>query len=553
MLFSEFEIEDGTLDAIVAMGYEEPTPIQEQAISPLLSGRDVVGQARTGTGKTAAFGIPLVNRYRGEHDGVLGLVLVPTRELAIQVAEVLTEIAKASKLNIVTVYGGAGFGKQNSDLGRRGAKIVVATPGRLLDHLDRGTLHLEKVGFWVLDEADRMLDMGFVRDMRKVRSMLNTRDLQTALFSATIPDDVRKLIKEFTVDAVNIRVEDGEATIPKAEQFVSKVEKTEKQKVLLHLLHEEQPARAVVFTRTKHLAKRLSKKLDSHGWSSVALQGNMSQGQRERAMEDYRGGKARVLVATDVAARGLDVPGITHVVNFDLPDPEQYVHRVGRTARNGADGKAYTFVQSDEHKDLRIIEKFAGRRLDDIQFNAPEESPRGPDKAAQVPDMKVANTSGWSPRSGGQGQRRNQGRSSGGGHGGGHAGGHGGGHGGGDSRPSSGGGQSRHGGQSRGPRTSGGQSGGYGGGSSGGHSSYGSADGGGGHSSYGGGGDGGGRSSYGGGGPSGGRGHSGGRAQSGGPSGNRSGGRSHGGGGRNGGGGRSQGGQGRNGSGSRRS
>ncbi len=465
MLFSEFEIEDGTLDAIVAMGYEEPTPIQEQAISPLLQGRDVVGQARTGTGKTAAFGIPLVNRYRAEHEGVLGLVLVPTRELAIQVAEVLTEIAKASKLSIVTVYGGAGFGKQNSDLGRRGAKIVVATPGRLLDHLDRGTLHLDKVGFWVLDEADRMLDMGFVRDMRKVRSLLNTRSLQTALFSATIPDDVRKLIKEFTVDAVNIRVEDGETTIPKAEQFVAKVEKTEKQKVLLHLLHTEQPERAVVFTRTKHLAKRLSKKLDGHGWSSVALQGNMTQGQRERAMDQYRGGKARILVATDVAARGLDVPGITHVVNFDLPDPEQYVHRIGRTARNGAEGRAFTFVQSDEHKDLRIIEKFAGRRLDMAALDAPEESPRGPDQPVQMPDMKAANNSGWSPRAGGQTARRNQGRS----------GGHGGGQGrqGGNSEQSEGGhtrqrngggGGGGQGGRGRGPRQGSGQGGSHGGG-----------------------------------------------------------------------------------------
>ncbi len=385
MLFSEFDIEDGTLDAIVAMGYEEPTPIQQQAIAPLLSGRDVVGQARTGTGKTAAFGIPLVDRFRAERDGVLGLVLVPTRELAIQVAEVLTDIAKASRLSIVTVYGGAGFGKQNEALGKRGAKIVVATPGRLLDHLDRGTLTLDEVSFWVLDEADRMLDMGFVRDMRKVRSMLDTDRIQTALFSATIPDAVRKLMNEFTRDAVRIKVDDGETTIPKAQQFMSKVEKQDKQKTLLHLLAEEEPERAVVFTRTKHLAKRLSKKLDGHGWSSVALQGNMTQGQRERAMDAYRSGKARVLVATDVAARGLDVPGITHVVNFDLPDPEQYVHRVGRTARNGADGKAFTFVQSDEHKDFRLVEKFAGRQLDRLPLPCPEESPRGPDAPVQIP------------------------------------------------------------------------------------------------------------------------------------------------------------------------
>lgn len=391
MRFTEMDLQDGTLDAIVAMGYEEPTPIQAQAIAPLLAGRDVVGQARTGTGKTAAFGIPMVDRLRDERQGVPALVLVPTRELAIQVAEVLTELTKGSDLDVVPIYGGAGFGAQNDGLGRRGAKIVVATPGRLLDHTERGTLDLSQTRYWVLDEADRMLDMGFVRDMRRVSKML-PRERQTALFSATIPDAVRKIVDEFTKDPVRIRVEEGETTVPDAQQFMSKVEKNDKQKVLLHLLHTERPERAIVFTRTKHLAKRLAKKLDGEGWSSVALQGNMTQGQRERAMAAYRDGKARILVATDVAARGLDVPGITHVVNFDLPDPEQYVHRVGRTARNGASGKAFTFVQSDEHSDLKVIERSAGRQLERLPLHAPEQSPRGPDAPAQVAKPPQPNT-----------------------------------------------------------------------------------------------------------------------------------------------------------------
>ncbi len=390
MKFEEFTIHDGTLDAIVAMGYETPTPIQAQAIPPMLKGRDVVGQARTGTGKTAAFGIPMVDALRHEHSGTVGLVLLPTRELALQVAEVLTDLAKASALQIVSVYGGVGFGKQLSDLDKKGPKIIVACPGRLLDLIERGAANLSQVKVWVLDEADRMLDMGFVRDMRKIEKMV-ARNRQTALFSATFPAEVQKLVKEFTNDAVHISVDDGEATVPQAEQFYARVEKSLKTSALLHLLHEEQPVRAVVFTRTKHLAKRLAIKLVSKGWASVALQGNMTQGQRERAMTAFRDGGARLLVATDVAARGLDVQGVTHVINFDLPDQDAYVHRVGRTARNGAAGRAFTFVQSDEAQDFKSIQRHIGKQVDAIQVNMDESAaPDGPDPKV-APAQPVVN------------------------------------------------------------------------------------------------------------------------------------------------------------------
>ncbi len=406
MTFTQFAIEDGTLDAIVAMGYEEPTPIQAQAIPPMLDRRDVVGQARTGTGKTAAFGIPMVNALRDVRDGIPGLVLLPTRELAIQVTEVLEDLAKASGLSIVPVYGGVGFGKQLDQLKRRGPKILVACPGRLLDLVDRGVVNLSMVQVWILDEADRMLDMGFVRDMRKIERLV-PKERQTALFSATFPREVKTLVDEFTHNPVRIQVDDGEATIPQAEQFHAKVEKPLKTSALLHLLHEETPERAVVFTRTKHLAKRLSKKLVSKGWSAVALQGNMTQGQRERAMKAFREGNARLLVATDVAARGLDVPGVTHVVNFDLPDADSYVHRVGRTARNGATGKAYTFVQSDEIRDFKAIVRVVGADVPMFTATTEEAVPDGPDpKEAPGQPAPGHRPDGTPKTSGGSGARR---------------------------------------------------------------------------------------------------------------------------------------------------
>ncbi len=409
MSFEEFHLADGTLDAVVAMGYEEPTPIQSATIPLLLQGKDVLGQARTGTGKTAAFGIPLVDQFRGERASrIVSLILLPTRELAIQVTEVLGEIATGSRLAIVPVYGGAGFGKQENDLRRAGPKVLVATPGRLLDHVQRGNIDLSHVSYLVLDEADRMLDMGFVHDMRKVLKLV-PKKRQTALFSATFSDPIRKLAQEFTTDAEHVSVESGETTTPLTDQFLVHVAKHDKSDALMHLLAQEVPPRAIIFTRTKHLAKRLAIKLGKEGWSSVALQGNMTQGQRERAMEAFRGGKARLLVATDVAARGLDVPDVTHVINFDLPDvPEQYVHRIGRTGRNGATGRAFTFVEPEQKRDLRDIEREAGRRLDavmDLPAGAP---PNGPDPIPKP--GPVASGARPPARGGGRGRGGSQGQ-----------------------------------------------------------------------------------------------------------------------------------------------
>ncbi|MEA3142767.1 MAG: ATP-dependent helicase DeaD [Thermoplasmata archaeon] len=359
--FKEFNLSTGTLDAIAAMGYEEPSPIQRDAIPHLLQGRDLLGQARTGTGKTAAFGIPLIEKVRAvRNGGVVALVLVPTRELAIQVADELTEIAKGSGLRVIPVYGGAGFGKQNDMLHQGGTHVVVATPGRLLDHLQQGTVRLDKVQTLILDEADRMLDMGFLPDMQRVlRAVPKVR--QTALFSATVPDAIRKLTGQFLTDPVNVKVETGPTATPLCDQFKVFLEKPLKTRSLLALLAKEKPERTIVFTRTKHLAKRLAPQLGRAGHKAVALQGNMSQGQRERAMQAFRDGDVDLLVATDVASRGIDVPEVSHVVNFDLPDePEAYVHRIGRTGRMGRTGRAFTFVQSDEHRDLKLIERISG-------------------------------------------------------------------------------------------------------------------------------------------------------------------------------------------------
>jgi ATP-dependent RNA helicase RhlE len=377
MQFNELPISNGTKDAVAAMGYEETTPIQGKAIEPMLKGRDVIGRARTGTGKTAAFGIPLVEALReNPASGVRALVLVPTRELALQVSGVLTDIARGSGIRVLPIYGGAGFDGQIRGLRAREPIAVVACPGRLLDLVQRGDADLRHVKFLILDEADRMLDMGFIHDIRRILKLFPR--CQTGLFSATLEGEVRRLANDLLRDPISVEAEDGAAATPLTEQFHFKVEKADKSQALLGFLHQEQPGKAVVFTRTKHLAKRLSERLNGHGWSSVALQGNMSQNQRERAMEAFRKGEARIMVATDVAARGLDVPDITHVVNYDLPnEPEAYVHRIGRTGRNGRPGRSCAFVQSDEHTLWRQVERVAGSKIPAMQVGA--DAPRGPD------------------------------------------------------------------------------------------------------------------------------------------------------------------------------
>ncbi|MBW3583861.1 MAG: DEAD/DEAH box helicase [Euryarchaeota archaeon] len=401
--FSQFRLFPGTLDAIAAKGYETPSPIQVLAIPPVLDGRDLIALAQTGTGKTAAFGVPLVDAHRERHDNtVIALVLVPTRELAIQVAEELDELAAGSALRVVAIYGGAGFGNQLDALGRRGAKILVATPGRLLDHMERGTVRLDRIETLVLDEADRMLDMGFVRDVERIMKDM-PKKRQTLLFSATMPKEVRRLSERYLDRPFEVKVEAKTATADLVEQFRLRAEKGDKQTVLIDVLHAELPERAIVFTRTKHLARRLAERLDKGGWSSVALQGNMTQGQRERALTAFRQGDARILVATDVAARGLDIPEVSHIVNFDLPDgADAYVHRIGRTARMGRAGRAFTFVQSDEARDMRDIERATGARIDPFHLEPSLPERPGPDPVKSRERRPVEHRP-EAPRRGGQG------------------------------------------------------------------------------------------------------------------------------------------------------
>jgi ATP-dependent RNA helicase DeaD len=362
--FQELGITPDTLNAIAAMGYEVPTPVQKETIPLLLSGRDVVVRARTGTGKTAAFGIPLVEDVRKNHGrGVVALVLTPTRELAQQVVEEILELARQSPLRAVAVYGGTGFEKQVRALRQDEPTVVVATPGRLLDHMGRGNVRFDNVRHVVLDEADRMLDMGFLPDVERILSKI-PRDRQTGLYSATMPVQVQRVAQRFMRDPALAQIETGPRTTPMTDQFRIDVVKQQKTTALLSLLKREEPDRTVVFTRTKHLARRLAQQLDKKGYRTVSLQGNMSQNARNRALDSFRQGRATIMVATDVASRGLDVPEITHVINYDMPDePEVYVHRIGRTARAGRSGRAFTFVQPDQRRDLNSIEQTAGSTL----------------------------------------------------------------------------------------------------------------------------------------------------------------------------------------------
>jgi ATP-dependent RNA helicase DeaD len=374
--FEELALQASTLAALRRMNYATPTPVQAQAIPALLEGKDVLAQARTGTGKTAAFGVPLIDglvQYGGS--GPIALILVPTRELALQVTDVLEQLAHGTKIKVVPVFGGTGYNNQQRALQWTNPLIVVATPGRLLDHMTRRTIRIDGIVFLVLDEADRMLDMGFRPDVERILKQL-PKDRQTSLFSATIPNEIAEISRRFMQSPVKIRIESGPQSTPDAEQFKLHVPGGQRAAALEKLLHAEKPDRAIVFTRTKHRAKRLAKALSQGGWKAVALQGNMTQGQRERALEAFRSGDAHLLVATDVASRGLDVPEVTHVVNFDVPvEPEAYVHRIGRTARNGRKGKAITFVGPEDAHELRALESVGGVKLRAYAFPSIETAP----------------------------------------------------------------------------------------------------------------------------------------------------------------------------------
>ena len=352
---------------VTAAGYASPTPIQAATIPLALAGRDLIGCAQTGTGKTAAFVLPLLDRLSrtpaaGQRP-VRALVVTPTRELAVQVEDALRGYGQFTGLRSVAVFGGVGFAPQAAAF-RRGVDVVVATPGRLIDHLQQGTVRLDAVELLVLDEADRMFDMGFLPALRQIVKAVPTAR-QTLLFSATMPPEIERLAATILLNPERIQV--GERSNPAATvaQRVVSVPQTQKLDLLLHLLKTEPAPRVLVFTRTKHRADRVAKKLAQQGFASAAIHGNRSQAQRQKALDGFKAGKIAVLVATDVAARGIDVDGLGRVVNFDVPNvPEDYIHRIGRTGRAEMTGEAVTFFSRDEEGDLRAIERHIGRGLE---------------------------------------------------------------------------------------------------------------------------------------------------------------------------------------------
>jgi ATP-dependent RNA helicase DeaD len=345
------------------MGFEAPTPVQSRAIPTLLQGRDVVAQALTGTGKTAAYGIPLVERIDPKVDVPQAVVLAPTRELAVQVAEQLGRLGHNRHVRVVSIYGGQPYEHQLRAL-RRGVHVIVATPGRLLDHLRRGTANLGQVRLVVLDEADQMLDMGFQEDVETILSHM-PEEHATALFSATMPKPILDLVGRYLREPEMIRLSQPHAlTVPSVDQVFYEVPFPRKMDALCRVLDARQPERAIVFCATKRMVDEAVERLQATGYSAQALHGDISQAGREKVLRGFREGRTEILVATDVAARGLDIPEVSLVINFDIPpDPEYYVHRIGRTGRLGRGGEAITFVNPREMRELRIIERATGARI----------------------------------------------------------------------------------------------------------------------------------------------------------------------------------------------
>jgi len=363
MEFSNFDLHPHVAAGIRAIGYLRPTPIQEQAIPPVLKGHDVMGLAQTGTGKTAAFALPILDRLmRGPRGHVRALIVAPTRELAEQIHEVVVSLGKATRLRSVTIYGGVGVSPQVRSL-RSGVEIVVACPGRLLDHINQRTIDLTRVEVLVLDEADRMFDMGFLPDVRKIVKHLPSHR-QTLLFAATMPADVRKLAQEILRAPVTVQVNYA-APISTVAHALYPVEPHLKTALLLELLRHTDTGSVLIFARTKHRAKRLGEQLGNSGYRAASLQGNLSQNKRQSALDGFRAGSYQILVATDIAARGIDVSSISHVINYDMPDSvDAYTHRIGRTGRAAKTGDAFTFTTREDGEMVRAIERVLGNRVE---------------------------------------------------------------------------------------------------------------------------------------------------------------------------------------------
>jgi ATP-dependent RNA helicase RhlE len=407
MTFDDLGLAPELLRAVAEHGYSEPSPIQKKAIPKVLDGHDLLAAAQTGTGKTAAFVLPLLQLFLEfpaprEKKQVRALVLTPTRELAIQVEESVKTYGAHLPMRSAVVYGGVKPGPQISRLAG-GVEVLVATPGRLLDLYGQGALRFDSLDMLILDEADRMLDMGFIHDLRRIVGYLPT-DRQTLMFSATFSADIRKLAGSYLKNPVSVEVAPANSTADKVEQLVYPVDKKRKAALLSRLIRDNSWRQVLVFTRTKHGANRLSKQLEQDGINAVAIHGNKSQANRQRALEGFRAGKVQALVATDVAARGLDIEHLPDVVNYDLPNvPEDYVHRIGRTARAGASGRSHSLVSADEAPQLYAIERLIRSTLTrrEIEGFEPEHAlPAAPKGGQRAP----SSTRGKA-RSGG-GQRR---------------------------------------------------------------------------------------------------------------------------------------------------
>ncbi|WP_106640747.1 DEAD/DEAH box helicase [Allosphingosinicella vermicomposti] len=370
--FSTLGLSEPIMQALALKDYGQPTPIQAQAIPLVLEGRDLLGIAQTGTGKTAAFMLPSIDRLvqsnkRPQPRTCRMLVLAPTRELAGQIAENAKAYSRFAHLSVATVFGGTSINKNKNDVAR-GVDVLVATPGRLLDLIEQGFLTLRNVEVLVLDEADQMLDLGFIHALKAIVKLLPSKR-QTLFFSATMPKSIKELADRFLTDPAEVAVTPVASTAERVEQFATFVNQTEKQALLTIALREgfstNKMDRVLVFTRTKHGADRVVRLLGGNGIAANAIHGNKSQPQRERALGQFRSGEVKILVATDVAARGIDIPGVSHVINFELPNvPEQYVHRIGRTARAGADGMAIAFCADDERAYLKGIEKLTKQKVE---------------------------------------------------------------------------------------------------------------------------------------------------------------------------------------------
>lgn len=364
MTFKELNLVEPILKALEEKGYETPTPIQGQAIPHALKGRDILGCAQTGTGKTAAFSIPILQLLENAPDDrrIKALILTPTRELAIQIEESLNAYGRNMRLRNFVIFGGVSQRPQEKAL-QRGVDILVATPGRLLDLMNQGIVDLQYIQFFILDEADRMLDMGFINDVKKVIAKIPEKR-QTLFFSATMPPEIAELANRILVDPIKVEVTPPASTVEKIDQSVYFVPKNRKRNLLLHLLENADIENALVFTRTKHGANRVVKELSQRGVRAMAIHGNKSQTARQKALSEFKAGNLRVLVATDIAARGIDIDGLTHVINFDLPNiSESYVHRIGRTGRAGAEGIAIAFCDFDEAAYLQDIQRLIGLKV----------------------------------------------------------------------------------------------------------------------------------------------------------------------------------------------